>query len=475
MPVAHFAMRWQTHFATRCQTHFATRCQTTTRRRRVVFPIAPTPVSQTMFHPPTQTWFRDSFGTPTRAQELAWPAIAEGRSTLLLAPTGSGKTLAAFLAAIDRLMFSPPPVEIVKGKPSRKVRVLYISPLKALGVDVDRNLRAPLAGINAVAEREGVAHVVPTVALRSGDTPPAERVRIARDAPDIFITTPESLYLMLTSRAREILDQVDTVIIDEIHVMVGSKRGTHLFLSLERLERLRRQAGVVKPLQRIGLSATQRPLDEVARLLAGGDAPVDADRAVPTRSIEIIDASEPKRLELKVEVPVDDMARMGEQPLIDSGPAAGVGSPSIWPSIHPRLVTLIKGHRSTMIFVNSRRLAERLAQAINELAGDEISLAHHGSVAKDKRAAIEDRLKRGTLPAIVATSSLELGIDMGAVDLVIQIEAPPTIASGLQRIGRAGHHRDGTSRGVVFPKYRGDLVACAAATGRMLQGEVEST
>ena len=434
-----------------------------------------TPSVACVFHHCTQTWFTGSFGTPTRAQELAWPRISEGQSTLLLAPTGSGKTLAAFLAAIDRLMFRPPPVEIVRGKPKRKVRVLYISPLKALGVDVDRNLRAPLAGIRAVAERDGVDLHVPSVAVRSGDTTQAERTRIARDPPEILITTPESLYLMLSSRAREILDQVDTVIVDEIHVMVGSKRGTHLFLSLERLERLRRQQGATEPLQRVGLSATQRPLEEVARLLAGGEAPLDAERAVPMRPIEIVDASEPKRLELSVEVPVEDMARLGQQPLIPTGPAAGDSTPSIWPSIHPRLVDLIRAHRSTMIFVNSRRLAERLAQAVNELADEELALAHHGSIAKDKRAAIEDRLKRGQLRAIMATSSLELGIDMGAVDLVIQIAAPPSIASGLQRIGRAGHQRDGTSRGVVFPKYRGDLVACAAATGRMLCGQVEST
>jgi ATP-dependent Lhr-like helicase len=427
-----------------------------------------------VFHPATDRWFTESFGTPTPAQQLAWPPIASGKRTLLLAPTGSGKTLAAFLVAIDRLMFRPP-TPPTSGKPSRKVKVLYISPLKALGVDVDRNLRAPLAGIRAVAERDGIAHSVPSVGVRSGDTPQAERLRIARDAPDILITTPESLYLLLTSRAREILDQVDTVIIDEIHVLVPSKRGTHLFLSLERLERLRKQAGVESPLQRIGLSATQRPLDEVARLLGGGDAPLAADASVPAREVEVVDASRPKPLELTVEVPVEDMARLGEAPLVESGPAAGVGTPSIWPSIHPRLVKLIRSHRSTMIFVNSRRLAERLAQAINELAGEEIALAHHGSVAKDKRAAIEDRLKRGQLPAIVATSSLELGIDMGAVDLVIQIEAPPSVASGLQRIGRSAHHRGGTSRGVVFPKYRGDLVACAAATGRMLAGEVEST
>lgn len=450
------------------------------------------------FHPVTQAWFAQAFAAPTRAQQLAWPAIGSGQSTLLLAPTGSGKTLAAFLASLDNMMFTPPSTKVdgLNNKKQRsKVRVLYISPLKALGVDVDRNLRTPIAGLRAVADRLGVAYHLPSVAVRSGDTPPPERARIQRDPPEILITTPESLYLMLTSKARESLAEVETVIVDEIHVMVAGKRGAHLFVTLERLERLRRQANPnAPPLQRVGLSATQRPLDEIARLLGGAEATADIDRPVRPRPVEIVDASEPKQFELRVEVPVEDMARLGEpleqagtkhaddtdgqQPAqlpIPSGPAAGPTVPSIWPAIHPRLVKLIREHRSTMIFVNSRRLAERLAAAINELADEEIALAHHGSVAKDKRADIEDRLKRGVLPAIVATSSLELGIDMGAVDLVIQIEAPPSIASGMQRIGRAGHQIGATSKGVIFPKYRGDLVACAGATGRMLAGHVEET
>lgn len=455
------------------------------------------------FHSVTQAWFTQAFAAPTRAQQLSWPRIAAGRSTLLLAPTGSGKTLAAFLASIDKIMFAAPPQPSVeptsRSKPKSRVRVLYISPLKALGVDVDRNLRTPIAGLRAVAERKGVAYHVPSVAVRSGDTPQAERVRIQREPPEILITTPESLYLMLTSKAREILSDVETVIIDEIHVMVAGKRGAHLFVTLERLERLRRQTNAeAPPLQRVGLSATQRPLEEIARLLGGAHATADPDQPVEPRPVEIVDASEPKQFDLHVEVPVEDMARLGsegtwngqvesdakadaalddqaEEPPIPSGPAAGPAIPSIWPAIHPRLVKLIRGHRSTMIFVNSRRLAERLAAAINELAEEEIALAHHGSIAKDKRAEIEDRLKRGVLPAIVATSSLELGIDMGAVDLVVQIEAPPSIASGMQRIGRAGHQIGATSKGVIFPKYRGDLVACAGATGRMLAGHVEET
>ncbi|QDU54754.1 Lhr family helicase [Aeoliella mucimassa] len=448
------------------------------------------------FHSITQQWFAQSFAAPTRAQQLAWPPIAEGRSTLLLAPTGSGKTLAAFLAAIDKIMFAAREASLpAKGKRKQKskVRVLYISPLKALGVDVDRNLRSPIAGLRAVAEREQVEYHLPTVAVRSGDTPSAERARINREPPEILITTPESLYLMLTSKAREVLAEVETVIIDEIHVMVAGKRGAHLFVTLERLERLRRQANAeAAPLQRIGLSATQRPLEEIARLLGGAEATADPDRPARPRPVEIVDASEPKQFDLRVEVPVEDMARLGSEnntpaiptgdasrvsnpPAIPSGSAAGPAIPSIWPAIHPRLVRLIREHRSTMIFVNSRRLAERLASAINELAEEEIALAHHGSVAKDKRADIEDRLKRGALPAIVATSSLELGIDMGAVDLVIQIEAPPSIASGMQRIGRAGHQTGATSKGILFPKYRGDLVAAAGATGRMLVGHVEET
>ena len=342
--------------------------------------------------------------------------------------------------------------------------MVYVSPLKALAVDVERNLRAPLAGIAA----QGGALHVPQVGIRTGDTPASERAQMSRTPPDILITTPESLYLLLTSQAREILRPVETVIVDEIHSLVATKRGAHLFLSLERLQQ---QAG--RELQRIGLSATQRPLDEVARLLGGGEPSGKKWRARP---VTIVDAGSRKQLEVRVEVPVDDLSRLGELEELPSGPAsAGPQRRSIWPSIHPRLLELIRAHRSTMIFVNSRRLAERLAGALNDLAGSEVALAHHGSVARDKRQEMEDRLKRGALPAIVATSSLELGIDMGSVDLVVQIEAPPSIASGLQRIGRAAHQVGGVPKGVVFPKHRGDLLCSAAAAWGMAAGQVEET
>jgi ATP-dependent Lhr-like helicase len=410
------------------------------------------------FHPATRAWFEATFEAPTRAQELAWPAIAAGDSALVLAPTGSGKTLAAFLAAIDRLMFAPAP-----DKPT--TRILYVSPLKALAVDIERNLRGPLVGITRQAQRLGVPYREPSVAIRTGDTPSRERARYQRDPADIFITTPESLYLVLTSLAREGLRRVETVIVDEIHAVVPTKRGSHLALTLERLEELRGTEAA--RLQRIGLSATQRPLDEIARFLGGLD-----DAGAP-RPVRILDAGRKKALQLQVEVPVEDMARLGEPAEIPSGPVTAVQRASIWPAIHPRLLELIRAHRSTLIFVNSRRLAERLAGALNELAGTELVRAHHGSIAREQRLAIEDDLKAGRLPALVATSSLELGIDMGAIDLVIQVESPPSVASGMQRIGRAGHRIDEPSTGVIVPKYRGDLLACAAITAGMQAGAVE--
>jgi ATP-dependent Lhr-like helicase len=430
----------------------------------------PTTDSLAAFHPAVGAWFRAALGEPTRAQVLAWPHIANGDTTLLLAPTGSGKTLAAFLSAIDRLAQEPEPEQA-----RSRLRVLYVSPLKALAVDVERNLRAPLAGVSEAAARLGTPLRRLQVAVRTGDTPTSERAKMLRAPPDILITTPESLYLLLTSSQRELLTSVDTVIIDEIHQMAASKRGAHLFLSLERLAAMRPE----RPLQRIGLSATQRPLEEIARLLGGFEAPPTSDatrvtkrRPAKPRDVAIVDASAKKALSITVEVPPplpDGLAG----PLDDE--EADPDARSIWPQVHVRLVERIRAARSTMIFVNSRRLAERLATALNETAGEEIALAHHGSVAKDSRRAIEERLKAGELPAIVATSSLELGIDMGAVDQVIQVEAPPSVASGIQRIGRASHHVGGIPSGVLVPKHKHDLLACAAAAAGIESGDVEET
>jgi len=455
------------------------------------------------FHAAVREWFESAFDAPTRPQQLGWPAIARGESTLILAPTGSGKTLTAFLWCLDRLMFTPTPAK------AERCRVLYVSPLKALAVDVERNLRSPLAGIAQIAAGKKIPYTAPVIAIRTGDTPQSERARFRREPADILITTPESLYLMLTSSARETLRSVDTIIVDEIHALVPTKRGAHLALSLERLEEICR-----RPPQRIGLSATQRPLDEVARFLGGATAvaghqsprasrpaaklgatlspskgrksAVDADgeidrefaraRKVSYRPVTIVDAGKKKELKLTIEVPVEDMAKLTTADDIPSGPASvGDSRPSIWSAIHPRLLALIRAHRSTLIFVNSRRLSERLAGALNELAGETLVRSHHGSLARPQRVEVEDLLKAGRLRALVATSSLELGIDMGAIDLVVQIEAPPSVASGLQRIGRAGHQAAAVSEGVIFPKFRGDLVASAAVAKAMHDGDVEAS
>jgi ATP-dependent helicase Lhr and Lhr-like helicase len=445
-----------------------------------------------LFHPAVRRWFDAVFPAPTRPQLQGWPAIARGESTLILAPTGTGKTLAAFLWCINRLMFAPIPAK------EQRCRVIYISPIKALAVDVERNLRAPLIGIAQAAGCLGVEFHEPQVAIRTGDTPPAERARFLRHPADILITTPESLYLLLTSNSRDALRSVETVVVDEIHALLPGKRGSHLALSMERLEHL-----CGRRLQRIGLSATQRPLEEVARYLGGvavarvqvspkaaseaaphdvtndtsRDLPEPADEiaAVAYRPVTVIDASERKRLDLRVEIPVEDMTRLDEVDLLPSGPASqGPTRPSIWSAIHPKLLELIRSHRSTLIFVNSRRLAERISGAVNELAGEILVRAHHGSVAVAQRKEIEDRLKLGTLRGLVATSSLELGIDMGAIDLVVQIESPSSVASGMQRVGRASHQVGAVSSAVIYPKYRADLVACAAITRAMYDGNVES-
>lgn len=418
--------------------------------------------SADLFSPATRAWFTGAFAAPTPAQEGAWEAIAKGDNTLVVAPTGSGKTLAAFLWSLDRVAFGPPA--------ERSCKVVYVSPLKALAVDIERNLRAPLTGLRQTARRLGLDEPGVRVAVRSGDTPADERRRFAAKPSDILITTPESLFLILTSRARDALRDVETLIVDEVHAVAGTKRGAHLALTLERLDAL-----LPRPAQRIGLSATVRPVAEVASFL-GGPRPVTV--VAPAAY-----AAAPE-VELQVTVPVEDMSE-----------PSGTDS-SVWPSVEENVHDLIGTHRSTIVFANSRRLAERLCARLNELAYDgdltddspaeimaeagaahgaprEVARAHHGSVSKEERVVIEEALKAGRLPAVVATSSLELGIDMGAVDLVVQVGAPPSVASGLQRIGRAGHRIDTISKGVIFPKYRGDLAPTAITAERMRTGEIE--
>lgn len=435
------------------------------------------------FSPATRSWFAGAFSAPTAAQEGAWQAIGEGSDVLVVAPTGSGKTLAAFLAALDRLTATPPPAD-----PKARCRVLYISPLKALAVDVERNLRSPLIGIRQESVRLGLPEPEVRVAIRSGDTPPAERRSLATRPPDILITTPESLFLMLTSSTRDALAGVETVILDEVHAVAGTKRGAHLALSLERLDEL-----LPRPARRIGLSATVRPVEEVARYLS------------PQRRVEIVQPPSGKEFDLSVVVPVEDLGELGGSPAAagsSGGSADGGDRPSIWPHVEERIADLVQAHRSTIVFANSRRLAERLCNRLNEIAYERatgealpegappaeimaqsgaahgapplLARAHHGSVSKEQRALVEEDLKAGRLPAVVATSSLELGIDMGAVDLVIQVESPPSVASGLQRVGRAGHQVGAVSTGVVFPKYRGDLVQAAVVTERMRSGSIEA-
>ena len=432
------------------------------------------------FSAPTRAWFTSAFEAATPAQLGAWEAISSGRHALVVAPTGSGKTLAAFLWALDRVASSPPPEDR-----RRRCRVLYVSPLKALAVDVERNLRSPLTGIRRESVLLGLPEPDVTVGVRSGDTPADERRRFSTRPPDVFITTPESLFLVLTSQARDSLRGVDTVIIDEVHALAGTKRGAHLAISLERLDAL-----LERPAQRIGLSATVRPVEEVASFL-GGSAPVTV---VAPPSAKIVD--------LEVIVPVDDMAELGSAAPSTSSTGGDPRAASIWPHVEERVVDLISEHRSTIVFANSRRLAERLTARLNEIwlertsgevldpssspaqvmaqsgatggAPTVLARAHHGSVSKEQRALIEDDLKAGRLPAVVATSSLELGVDMGAVDLVIQVESPPSVASGLQRVGRAGHQVGAVSKGIVLPKYRGDLVQTAVVAERMRDGRIEA-
>ncbi len=467
------------------------------------------------FSRPTRDWFLGAFSEPTPAQEGAWRAISSGSHALVVAPTGSGKTLAAFLWALDRLLASaaeaPEATDAAgattsKGKrsraPKRKTRVLYISPLKALGVDVERNLRSPLIGITQTAKRLGLPAPLTTVGVRSGDTSTADRRALLSNPPDILITTPESLFLMLTSKARETLTEVDTIIIDEVHAVAGTKRGAHLAVSLERLDAL-----LPKAAQRIGLSATVEPKELVAQFLAG------------TAPVEIVAPPAKKNWDLTVSVPVEDMSDLqGAAGAFDSGPASGLQpQASIWPHVEEKIVDLVLANQSTIVFANSRRLSERLTARLNEIYAERqlvaagggwddpaqqaaapgvpastatpahmmaqagssagadpvLARAHHGSVSKDQRALIEDDLKSGRLRCVVATSSLELGIDMGAVDLVVQVESPPSVASGLQRVGRAGHQVGEVSQGVLFPKHRADLVHTAITVERMLGGKIE--
>ncbi|MBU0595383.1 DEAD/DEAH box helicase, partial [Candidatus Bipolaricaulota bacterium] len=403
-----------------------------------------------LFHPATARWFRESFAEPTLAQLQGWPRIAAQESTLILAPTGSGKTLAAFLYAIDELI-----QRAGSGVEPRGVHTLYLSPLKALANDIERNLDPPLEGIRACAERQGIELPEIRVGLRTGDTPPAERQRMVSNPPDLLITTPESLHLLLTSlKAREMLRTVRYVIVDEIHALCPNKRGTFLAILLERLEAL-----VERPTIRIGLSATQRPLDAVARFLGGYN-----EDGTP-RPVAIVDAGMRKTMDLAVVSPVDDMKDL---------PRAADGTLSVWPAIYERLLDFVNEHTSTLIFANSRRVVERIAAEINRLAGAPLARAHHGSVSKEERHRIEQDLKAGRLPALVATASMELGIDVGAIDLVCQVEAPFSVASGLQRIGRAGHLVRATSVGRVLPKTRADLLVSAAIARQMLRGEIST-
>jgi len=403
-----------------------------------------------LFHPAVWTWFEENVGQPTPPQELGWPSIAAGRNALILAPTGSGKTLAAFLACLNQLY-----VEGEAGRDISGVQVLYVSPLKALNNDIHRNLELPLRGIARTARRLGFALPELTSAVRTGDTPAQARRAMLKNPPHVLITTPESLYLILTSaQARRMLTTVRWVIVDEIHAVAGTKRGVHLALSLERVQALAGQPA------RIGLSATQRPLDEIARFLGGRDP----DSGEP-RPVEVIDAGSRKDLDLQVALTVDDLRVLPEG--------------SIWPTVYPRLYEWIKAHRSTLVFVNNRRLAERLALKLNELAAEEgrgeIARTHHGSISRAAREQVERGLKEGRLPCLVATSSLELGIDVGFIDLVVQVESPKSVSRGLQRVGRAGHLVGASAKGRIIPKQRSDLLEAAVIAREMLRGEVETT
>src|SRR5687767_5614912 len=402
------------------------------------------------FHPIVRQWFAETLGEPSAPQRAGWPAVAGGADTLILAPTGTGKTLAAFLWELNALI-----TEGLERKLANAVHLLYVSPLKALNNDVQRNLEGPLAELKARFAAAGERFPELRVAVRTGDTPASARARMLRTTPHVLITTPESLHILLTSvRGRTIFSALRAVIVDEIHAVAGSKRGAHLALTLERLAKLAPDAP-----QRIGLSATQRPLDEIARFLGGCDAPAE-DGTPRFRPVHVVDCGLVKRMETRVVSPVEDLAH------VDG---------SVWFSVVPLVRDQIRTARTTLVFVNNRGQAERIAARVNQLAGEELALPYHGSLSRERRLMLEERLKAGELRALVTTSSLELGIDVGSVDLVLQLQSPKRVSAALQRVGRAGHSLDATSRGVFVPTFRDDALEQMAILAAMREGDVEPT
>ena len=401
------------------------------------------------FHPIVRRWFADTFGKPSEPQRKGWPAIADGGHTLILAPTGTGKTLAAFLWELNALIAAGMKKPLANG-----VHLLYVSPLKALNNDIQRNLEMPLGELKRRFEAAGLQFPEIRIGVRTGDTPASARARMIRKSPHILITTPESLNILLTSvKGRGMFHSVRAVIVDEIHAIAGSKRGTHLALSLERLELLTSQ-----PPQRIGLSATQKPLEEIAKYLGGCES-VSGD-TLAFRNVTVVDCGLTKKMEISIQSPVPDLGNV---------------SGSVWPAVAPLLLEHIRASNTTLVFVNNRAQAEKIASRVNALADEEVAQPYHGSLSRERRHALEERLKAGALRALVTTSSLELGIDIGSVDLVVQLQSPKRVASGLQRIGRAGHTLGVASRGILVPTFRDDAMEIAAIVAAMRNGEVEST
>src|SRR5258706_8775576 len=404
-------------------------------------------MSLTPFHPVLQRWFSETIGTPTTVQLRGWEAIRERRHTLIAAPTGSGKTLAAFLTALDDLY-----VEGLTAPLPDEVRVVYISPLKALSADIHKNLAEPRRGIRQLTDEIGMEAPRLTAAVRTGDTTQSQRAAMLRTPPHILVTTPESLYLLLTAeRSRAMLRTVRTVIVDEIHAVIGTRRGAHLALSLERLQQVAEQ-----PVLRIGLSATQKPIEEVGRYLVG----TSSESAIRDPQPAIVNEGHRRDIDLDLEIP--------------RSPVEAVMTNEVWEEYFDRLTALIGAHKTTLVFVNTRRMAERIARHLSERIGEDAVTAHHGSLSKEKRLDAESRLKSGQLKALVATASLELGIDIGHVDLVCQIGSPHRIATLLQRVGRSGHTRSGTPKGRLFPLSRDDMVECTALLRSVCNGELDS-